>query len=245
MGLLGSIGSLFGPVFGGIGAGIDGMMAQDSAENFSSSAAQANRDFQERMSNTAWQRGMNDMRAAGLNPMLAVSQGPAGVPGGSAASFPGAVGAQYEQSSASGVSAQAATRQAETSSNIAAVTIDKIKQEVNNLETTNKQIFAVIDNLNEQRQNLIKEGYNLSETGNVLRATVDKLKAEVPKLNSETFVNAARELLVQAQASLAKGQTSLLGLDLKAAEDLGNFGREAGQLRPLIDVLKMFVPRPR
>lgn len=96
-----------GLISGGLGllGGIFGneANAEEAARNrkFQSKEAGRQMEFQERMSSTAWQRGVKDMQAAGINPMLAVSQGGASSPSGASGSGSQAV---FEDALGKGVS---------------------------------------------------------------------------------------------------------------------------------------------
>ena len=71
------------------GALLSGNLGQSGARQqmrFNAQQAQLNRDFQERMSSTAHQRQVADLRKAGLNPILSASQGGAQTPSGGQAS---------------------------------------------------------------------------------------------------------------------------------------------------------------
>jgi len=89
-----------------------GLLANRSARR----DAQANREFQADMSDTSYQRGMEDMRKAGLNPILAYKQGGASAPSGSTAS---------QQNPAAGVPAAISS----------AVQMKRVQAEIDNLES--------------------------------------------------------------------------------------------------------------
>lgn len=132
----GSLISAGGSIIGGLLA----YRGQKKANAANAALAREQMAFQERMSNTAYQRAMTDMRAAGLNPMLAYSQGGASAPSGASARMENASSALGDAVSNAGSALGVQRIMRADALKTSAVQREKVQAEINNLSSVNDNL---------------------------------------------------------------------------------------------------------
>lgn len=203
-----------------IGEAFMSYKGQQDANEFNSAEAAKNRDFQERMSSTAYQRAVEDMKKAGLNPMLAYGQGGSSTPGG-ATSSP----AQNTLASVPGT----ASRAAQSMASLQGIELNK----------------AQIDQINAGTEKIRSE--TLSHN---LNTAVAAANLDVSEQTARKLFEMVRLVQKQTATEIFRGERENYGAQsegekLKAMREGGGFAADVARRKAEADIAKYGVSKAK
>jgi len=225
------------PVIGGI---LDNIFAGNRQED-----AQA---FSAQQYATRYQTQVEDMKKAGLNPMLSASTGASGQPSGTVSS-PG-----NNFSNAGMQMAQIANIKAQTELNSANAAKARVEAEVASkfanpqAEANLNQTFATTGltaaqsaKAKEETTNIVATLANIQDENLKIKRAAELLFQQANLASQQQLTESQRYNFVQAQTKHVIAQAGLANLDIDAAKAFDNIGREANQLKPILDMMRMIL----
>lgn len=171
-----------------IGGGI-GLLGTHSANQASSAQAQRQMDFQERMSNTAHQREVSDLKKSGLNPILSASGAGASTPGGAAGSI-----SDLSPSVSKGIES--------------AIGIKSAKANIENTEANTDLAHDQATNLAHERSVLTGQVLNLKEDAELKRLNNTLLEKTMPHMVKEAKAKGDYSNINQMMGVIKSGTSS-------------------------------------
>lgn len=198
---------------------------------------------------TRYQTTVKDMQAAGLSPMLAYSQGGGAPPSGQQAAMSDTMTpavdagrsaymakaqadvlrAQVENVEADTVAKRASAGLIEAQTGAAGASADQSRSQIAVNEANFSKIVAEV-------KNVPKEGDRLDQM-------VEMLASQANLMREQGLTQGAIRASTAATIQKLIRETSLLDLDISAANALDNLGRSSKQLEPIVSIIRSLIKR--
>jgi len=207
-------------------SGVLGYKAQKDTNETNINLGREQMAFQERMSGSAYQRGVEDMKKSGLNPMLAYSQGGASSPMGSMPQIQNAVGAGMSTAAQSSQVMQGIAQMVSTLAQTekTSAEAEQIRRSTLPAELYGFQGWSNLHQSHEQTRKLMT-GANLDEANAEVASVLKRLREIDERREAGSWAADVRK---------RKAQASLTELEIPRSKSEAQFYESLGQANPWV-----------